>query len=344
MKNNHKPLLTIGIPAYNRPLPLIRLLSSIADECEPFIEVVICEDKSPSQTKIRKQVEEFRKTSKLTINYFENEYNLGYDKNLKEVINKSNGEYIMFMGDDDTFEVDNLIKYIKFLQHNNNLGYILRRSKTIHLNKDIEDFKYYPKTTFFSKGQEAYYNLFRKSVFVSGFCFKKEYASDLLINNFDSTLLYQLYLVAELTLNYPSAYCDINISILNTNQRGIPEFGTSENESKLYTPGSITIDNSINFMNGYFIITRFIDKKYNINSTEYFRKEFSKYSYPILSIQRNKGIIIFLHYCKRLISEVKIGNTIFFYIYTISLIVFGESICNKLVLNLKKIIGYTPTL
>ncbi|MBK9022404.1 MAG: glycosyltransferase [Saprospiraceae bacterium] len=69
------------------------------------LEVVICEDKSPKRIEVREAVRLFKASSKLNIRYFENEQNLGYDKNLRELISKAEGEFVIFIGDDDAFGV-----------------------------------------------------------------------------------------------------------------------------------------------------------------------------------------------------------------------------------------------
>ena len=51
------------------------------------------------------------KKSKLR-SYFENEKNLGYDRNIIELLFKCKGKFVMFMGDDDYFNKGILEKYL----------------------------------------------------------------------------------------------------------------------------------------------------------------------------------------------------------------------------------------
>ena len=44
--------------------------------------------------------------------YFENEKNLGYDRNIIELLFKCKGKFVMFMGDDDYFNKGILEKYL----------------------------------------------------------------------------------------------------------------------------------------------------------------------------------------------------------------------------------------
>jgi abequosyltransferase len=342
----HKiPFLSICIPSYNRPTQLLKLLNSIDYPFCDEIEIIICEDKSPNREQIIKVVNDFKSTSKFECKLFLNEVNLGYDGNIKELIKKASGVYIMYMGDDDSFQEKSLLEYVNFLKHNLRLGYLLRRYTVIHSNGIKEDFKYFDTHRFFEPGLDAFNALFRKSVFISGFCFKREYIQSYFdTDQFNGTLLYQLFLCANLVLNYPSAYCDIPITIMDDNSRGIPEFGTSINESSKYTPGKISIQNSINFMKSFLVITKYIDTLYNLNVTNNFLKELSKYSYPVLSIQRDNGMRDFIRYSKLLKKEVNINNSIYYYVYFYALLLLGRKNCDFVIILLKKLIGRTPEL
>ncbi len=339
---NKEPFISICIPSYNRPDEIYRLLKSIDAASHDEIEIVVCEDMSPRRTEISAKVMEYANHSDYDVKYYENKENLGYDKNLRELIQKASGEYIIFMGDDDWFVPEALDKFIGFLKGHRELGYILKTHILIHDDGTQELFKYFPESIFFEKGEDAYLSLFRKSVFISGFTFKREYSLNYLVDCFDGTLLFQLYILAEITLKYPSAFCDIPLTAQD--KGGTPFFGSCESESSLYTPNTITVDNSINFMKGFFKITEYIDQKYGLNSTQCIRKEFSKYSYPVLSIQRKKGVLAFWSYAKRLNQEIRINNSPYYYIYLIGLLFFGEHICDKVIRLIKRKMGRTPSL
>ena len=63
---------------------------------------MICEDNSPNGVEVAEAVREFsREHPKLLIHYWSNKKNLGYDGNLRNLLNKADGEYCLFMGDDD---------------------------------------------------------------------------------------------------------------------------------------------------------------------------------------------------------------------------------------------------
>lgn len=338
-------LLSICIPSYNRPLELIRLLNSI--DCIFFnkIEIVICEDYSPKRNEIRNQVSLFCANNvDLNIKYFENEVNLGYDRNLVELISKANGEFIMFMGDDDFFISNNLNEFINFIKSNNDNSYFLRRYIVKHPNGTKEDFRYYSNHKFFEAGIGTFLSLFRKSVFISGFTFKKSSVKSFYFtDDFNGTLLYQLFLCGELALNYKTAYCDIPITFMDLQLRGIPEFGSSGNESSNFTPGSITISNSINFMKSFMTVTDYFDRKYNGKFSDSIKKDLSKYSYPILATHREKGLIDFIKYCISLNKVIRLNTTLYYYLYFLGLLILNTKACNFIIFSIKKYLGRTPS-
>ena len=206
---NKEPFISICIPSYNRPDEIYRLLKSIDASSRDEIEIVVCEDMSPRWTEISAKVMEYSNHSDYNVKYYENEENMGYDKNLRELIQKAFGEYIIFMGDDDWFVPEALDKFIGFLKDHRELGYVLKTHLLIYEDGIQELFKYFSESRFFEKGEAAYLALFRKSVFISGFTFKREYSLNYLVDCFDGTLLFQLYLLAEITLKHSSAFCDI---------------------------------------------------------------------------------------------------------------------------------------
>jgi abequosyltransferase len=340
---HNQPLkfVSICIPSFNRPNELKRLLESVDYVYPEELEIVICEDKSPKRTEIREIVGKYKEKSNFEVSYTENKHNLGYDANLRELIKKAKGEYVIFMGDDDEFIPNALTEYIKFLKENCDLGYILKTSRTIHNDNSIEEFRYYPKSIYFDASYEAYITLFRKSVFISGFTFRRVYSLPFLVDNFDGTLLFQLYLLAEITLKHRSAYCDILLT--QQYEGGIPYFGSSDVEKNHYTPGTVTIQNSINFMSSFFKITQYMDDKYLFQSTKLVKLDISKYSYPVLSIQRSKGYIDFIKYFMEL-NKLGLNNTVYYFIYFFGLLILGKKNCDKVIRLIKKILGRTPRL
>lgn len=335
-------MFSICIPSYNRPVELKRLLLSIDSKQAKKIQILICEDKSPKRKEVSEVVNEFKKLTQFTVKYIENKENLGYDRNLKELIKNADGEYILFMGDDDMFIPGGLDKYIEFVNSHSECGYILRSYRNIYKDGSIEYFRYYNDHKKFKAGVNTYIDLFDKSVFISGFCIKKEYVLPFMIDELDGSLLFQLYLLAEICIRYPSAYCNIPLTQALVGD-SIPMFGSSESEKGLYTPGTITIENSVNFLKKYFEVIKYIDKNNGISSFDVIQKNMSKYSYPTISIQWGKGRKEYKRYVREL-RGIGLDKTFYFDIYNISLLLLGKKRCDNIIKLIKKILGRRPNL
>ena len=339
-----EPFLSICIPSYNRPDTLYRLLSSIDTRYSDQIEIVICEDKSPKRSEIRLAVDSYSKEAPYTVHYYENKENLGFDLNWIELSKRASGVYLLYMGDDDGFIPGALDIYIDWLHAHEEYCYILRSYVRVY-NKDRSDiqyFRYYSSDRFYDPGIEGYKEFFLKSVSMSGYTIKRkcalEFSKDAILGG--NTLLFQLYLVAEVCLNYPSAYCNTPCAELISDQPQL--FGNSEAEKGVYTPEE-GVSGNLNFITSFFRISDYIDDKYDLNLTPFFRKQLSKYSFYILCGQREKGKKNLRLKKKELVS-IGIGNTFAFYVYYYSLLLFGPSFCVRLIRRIKRVIGHRPSL
>ena len=334
--------ISVCIPNYNRPDELYRLLKSVDYSAPGEIEIVICDDRSPEIEGVRSAVTRYTRECRYEVIFRENPQNLGYDQNLRELIRAASGEWVLFMGNDDMFVAGALDKLAGFLKGNPGLGYVLKSHYLIHKNNKYESHRYYDGNSFFDPGIGACVSLFRKSVFISGFLIRREFVLPYLTDEVDGTLLFQLYLLGEVVLRHPSAYFDEPLT--QQYDEGVPSFGTAEAEKGLYTPGTITIDNSINFLKGFFKITGVLDGKHGVDCTPAIKKDMSKYFYPSLAIQRNKGLRAFLHYVARLNREIGFNITPYYYVYVAALVLFGKNACDNGIRLLKDIIGKTPQL
>jgi abequosyltransferase len=339
-----KPFLSVCIPSYNRPNELHNLLASI-DWNPVEVEVIICEDQSPKRDEVREIVTAFGASSAYPIHYYENSSNRGFDGNLRRLVECAAGEYIMFMGDDDLFVPGALDPFISFLKQHRDKPYVLRSYLTEHANGRTEYFHYLPKSQILPAGEATVAWLFKRSVSLCGFTISREKALQFSTTDLDGTLLYQIYLMSQVCLKHDSIYCDIAITHAVQSFRGDkPMFGNADVEKSRFTPGTVSHDNSINFTKAYFEVTAYLDKQHGTNLSQRVRIDLSKYSYPFLSIQRKRGINSFLHYAKRLETEVGFGCTAYFHFYKWVLVLLGERVCDRMIGLIKRTLGHTPNL
>ena len=128
-----KPKLSIAIPVYNGGLNLEKNIIRIIKECNKkkfknFFEIVISDNASSDNTKeiISKYKKIILKKKFIKFSYERKRQNLGFYKNLLNVIKLSNSEYIMLLCDDN-FPTKNFYKEIfKYLNQFNldKLGFV----------------------------------------------------------------------------------------------------------------------------------------------------------------------------------------------------------------------------
>jgi glycosyltransferase involved in cell wall biosynthesis len=337
-------LLSICIPSYNRPELLKVLLESI--DCDPArVEVVVSEDHAPRREEVRAVVQAFAAASRFRVSYEENQTNMGYDGNLRRLIEAAKGDFALFMGDDDWFHPGQLAKYLDFLGENQDVGYVLRSYYSAHPDGTLETFKYLPRTARFEPGIRTCAFLFKRSVCISGVTFRRSSILPLATSAFDGTLLYQVYLVAEVGYAEPSVYCDIPVAVARQSFRDdLPNFGVAEAEKGRFQPGTVTEQNSINFTKSYFEVSQAFDQKHGTDLTERIRLDLSRYSYPFLSIQRKRGWGAFWKYSRRLAAETHLNATWHYTFYVVALLLLGERVCDKGIVWIKRLLGHTPSL
>lgn len=336
-------LITICIPTYNRPVELKRMLESIDTSKYEDVDILISENCSPKQMETREVVEEFRKTSKYDIHYYENEENIGYDRNICAIMQRSNGKFSMLFSDDDVFMPGAMDEFVEFVRNHQECGYILRSYRFLSGKGHVQDCRYYSSDKEFPAGVDSYIELFDKGVFLSGFTIRTDYAKEYDINDFNGSLLYQIYLAAEVIRRYPSAYSRILISKQIPNEKHF--FGDSKVEKNLYKTGLNGVQDRLNFATWYMKIIDYIDNKYKDGSAKRLKHYMSKYSFSIVGCGRREywDFKTYNEYCKEL-KRIGYASSVYFYIYYIGILLLGSEGCWAIVRFLKKVIGHRPKL
>lgn len=335
------PFISICILSYNRPDQLNDLLNSI--DFFNDLEIIVSDDCSPRFHEIRSKVSQFKKHK---VKLLKSEINQGYDKNLNKLVTNCSGEWIVFMGDDDTFIEGSLKKISEFLKKNNDLCYVLKSHYLLHEDGYKEPFKYFQKTSYFEPSEQTLVKLFRRSVYIAGFMIKRKLIIPFITSRFDGELntgLNQIYYLSEVVLKYKSAYLDIPFTQQTKEKRHDVNEKMYDRNLKKFIKREPTIDISINFLKTFNKISSYLDNKHNINVSKQIQLDMSKYIYPSLSIHRDKGLFLFLKYVKE-IRKINLDRSKFFYLYVLALTILNKNFCDKLILYIKKLYGYTPNL
>lgn len=93
------PLVSVGIPTFNRPNGLRRTLQHICDQTYRNIEIIVSDNASPGPA-TKEVVEEFASRDS-RIKYFQQPKNIGANDNFRFVLRQASGDYFMWAADDD---------------------------------------------------------------------------------------------------------------------------------------------------------------------------------------------------------------------------------------------------
>lgn len=114
--NIKNPLVTVGIPTFNRPTSLQRVLNCICQQTYTNLEIIVSDNASPGEE--TKRVVEDCMAQDGRIRYFCQLSNLGSNSNFQFVLNTASGEFFLWMSDDDWRDKSYIEVLLKELQAN----------------------------------------------------------------------------------------------------------------------------------------------------------------------------------------------------------------------------------
>lgn len=123
------PLVSVVIPAYNRPHTLKIAIDSVLEQNYPNIEIVICDDSSNNE--VQQMLEAAYLPSYPQIKYHKNEKNL-FLENWHKCFDLASGEYINYLMDDDVFHKEKISKMLYFFNEFENITLVTSYRQTIN--------------------------------------------------------------------------------------------------------------------------------------------------------------------------------------------------------------------
>ncbi len=336
---------SICIPAFNRPQELSELLESIASEPPGDWEIVVSEDSSLKGEEIAEVVQRFAQAhDDLNIRFLKTPENLGYDGNMRFLVDHAAGRYCVFMGDDDLWCAGALQHLAKVTEANPEVGVILRAWQTVSKSTGevLDVHRYFPGDRVFKPGPETVAAFFRRSIFISGLAVRTDAAQEIRTSEFDGTLLYQLHLVGNILMTMPGYYLSQMTAIRRAG--GPHYFGSSASERERFAPRQLTPEHSLNFVRGLFAITASLESAHGSSVGRLIRSDIAHYSYPLLAIQaRTSSRSSFQSYAAAL-CQLGLGKYLSFRIYRAALSLAGFRACDTLIDTCKRILGSTPVM
>lgn len=117
---NEKPLVSVLIPAYNRPHYLIIALQSVLKQTYPNIEIIICDDSTNDdvQAAVAPYTAQYPH-----VKYYKNEVNLDIG-NWKRCLALASGEYINYLHDDDVFHAEKIERMMAYFMQDRDVNLV----------------------------------------------------------------------------------------------------------------------------------------------------------------------------------------------------------------------------
>lgn len=337
------PLISVCIPAYNRAALLPALLDSIVSQVNADYEIVICEDASPEREQIRKVAEQYAAAFPGRVAYHENAANLGYDGNLRRLIELARGEYVLFMGNDDLLAEGALVAVSAAVRAHPGVGVVLRSYDSFDEDpaRPVQVFRYFDSEGFFPAGPQTIATFFRRCVFISGMVVRRESAHRHATNRFDGTLLYQQHLVGQILASENGVYLPQILS--HHRLGGTPDFGNSAVEQGRFVPREQTPESSVHFMRGMLQIAADLERTLGLPVYLPILRDIGNYAYPILSIQAGRTRRVLWRYSLDL-AALGLWRVPLFHVYVVGLLLLGRRNCDSLIAGIKKRLGRAPVI
>ena len=344
MNNNittSRPFFTVCIPAYKRAEFLPDLLESILKQNFDNFNILICEDKSEERDLISEIAEEYDKRYPNKIIYHGNEKNLGYDANIRNLINLSDGTYCFFMGNDDIMNEKALETTYSYIQDVGEIGVALRGYAIF--DKDPKKWKqtirYFNEPKVFDVGADTIATFFRRVGVISGFIINRDKAVTYATDRFDGGLYYQMYITASVLTELKGIAIP---EILTLSRDGIePDFGNSENEKDIYTPGAITYTARINMLKSMIEIASYIEKEHGVLISQKIKKDIDCYLYPYIRDQYILPIKEYIMFFNQL-KSIGLLQSIRPKVYFVLTFIIGRKGMDFLIEVIRKVYGRSP--
>jgi len=336
-----RKLFSICIPAYNRAQYLTILLDSIITQDFRNFEIVICEDMSPERERIAAIVREYQSRNPELIRYFENDANLGYDGNIRNLVQKAGGEFCFFMGNDDVMCQDALKNAASVIRRHPNAGLVLKsygwfNETPANVNQII---RWFNEEKEFPAGASAIRFAFRRSGVLSGYIVHRDSANEAATNRFDGTLYYQMHLTANVLIS-KTAVCTPEVLIL-CRENEPPDFGHSAKEKGKYVPGRYTPQARLNMVGGAMSIIRDLKETRGIDVVEDVIHDYANYFYPYIKDQLTLPLG---EYYKLYRGYWRMGFAKYplFHLYFVLAYMLGEQRFDALTAVIRKRLGHSP--
>ncbi len=340
MKAN-RPKFSICIPAYNRARHLPRLLDSILAQDFADYNIVICEDFSPERAAIAEIALRYAQAKPGLIAYHENSKNLGYDGNIRNLVEKATGEFCFFMGNDDFLYAGALAAVADLLDRHPKAGFVLKsyRFSDKSAGNVSQEVRYFTEERHFAAGREAISVCYRRSGVIAGYVIRRDPALAAATDKYDGTLFYQMHLTARVLADWDAVFTPKVLVLCGGEET--PDFGNSANEQGKYVPGGYTAQARLNMIQGALTILRDFDAENGLALADEVQRDYANYFYPYIKDQLTLPPAKFFS-LYRAYGRMGFFRYPMFHLYCVAGYILGERRFDLATKTIRDHLGHTP--
>jgi abequosyltransferase len=341
-----RPRLSVCIPAYNRArflAPLLRSIVSQGDEMAAQIEILICEDASPERAQIHAIVQSFQTPSLWRLRYVENPHNLGYDANIRRLVELAQGEFCFFMGNDDVMAPQALRTCLNHLQNHPDVGLVLRayaifQTDPQHLTSTI---RYVDAPTLLNAGADAVAMCFRRSGVIAGYIVQRDLAQAASTARFDGSLYYQMHLTATVCATRPALVIP---DVLVLCRDGVaPDFGAAATESQHFVPGRYTPQARVHMVRSALQILDAHPGLKTNGAHDRVVRDYARHFYPFVMDQLDQPLAVYRRFCRDM-AQLPVGRYASFHLNCWLPYLLGRQRTDACIGWVRRRLGRTPRL
>jgi glycosyltransferase involved in cell wall biosynthesis len=152
---NKQPLVSVGIPTYNRPEELALALKLVTEQTYENLEIIISDNGSSDEIAVANVVRSFSDDDS-RIKFYRQDFNKGSIFNFEFVMQKATGEYFLWAADDDEIEAEYIEKLQAALSMNNNSVFAVSGYDVVDKMQDPVILTNFTEHLFELRGKDGY--------------------------------------------------------------------------------------------------------------------------------------------------------------------------------------------
>lgn len=338
-----RPGFSVCIPAYNRAAYLLPLLDSIAQQDGADCEILITEDASPQREQILNLAADWSARTGRALRIECNPSNLGYDGNIRRLVELARGRYCFFMGNDDLMAPGALSTCAAALARHPGAGMLLRGYSWFDTDpaRPAGTVRYVTREAYLGAGAESLALCYRRSGIISGYVVDRDLAAAAASSAFDGSLYYQMHLTASVLKQRGAVVTPEVLVYCRTGQA--PEFGAALAERGVHRPGRYTPDARLAMVAGALRILASHSKDIGQEAHSRILQDYARHFYPFVRDQLDLSPSDYWSLC-RACARLELGRYPSFYLNCIIPYVLGKSSTDWLLSTIRRWLGHTPRL